>query len=220
MLNQNIFSNTNKLRKLLEQPVVIIDDALDSEVAEELYKQLLKSDAWTKQEIDENKSLEYLDDFYFKRDQIDINYSGAPAIVKDLYNYLNSKEIRQLFSDISGTCCDSFRASATIFNKGDQISEHNDLYVYDEPGKPKSKRVLTFNYYLTKHWDPKWGGNLIWNNPRSSISPKFNSLVLFNVTTNSSHWVEPVLIEPESKRLSITGWYLEEIKKEKFKLSL
>lgn len=218
MLNQDIFSNKEKLQGLLHQPVVVIDNALETNVAEDLYDQLIESNAWETQGTDKGSISEYDKDFNFKRDHIDLQNSNAPPALTELYNYLNSAEVRQMFGEISGRQCDSFRAAATIFNKGDQISDHNDLYIYDE--KPKYKRVLTFNYYLTKNWNAEWGGNLVWKKPHAVISPQFNTLVLFNVTTNSHHWVEPVLKDTENKRLSITGWFLQEIKKEKFKLSL
>lgn len=206
------------MQGLLRQPVAVIENALENDIAEELFQQLLASDSWEQQGTDTIKSEEYREDFKYHRRSIDMQNPAAPAVLKAFYDYLNSEEIRQMFSEISGRKCDSFRAAATIFNKGDHISDHNDLFIYDET--PKYKRVLTFNYYLTKNWKAEWGGNLVWKKPHSVITPKFNTLVLFNVTTNSYHWVEPVLRDTENKRLSITGWYLQEVKKEKFKLSI
>ena len=220
MLNLDIFSDKEKMHTLLQQPVVIINNALEHKFAEELYQQLIESELWEKQETDENKSAEYHKDFNFKRDHIYLDNPDAPPALTALNNYLNNKNTRQYFSDISGRCCDSFRASATIFNKGDFISDHNDRYIYRDPGKPKYVRALTFNYYLTKNWHADWGGNLVWKEPNKVITPAFNSLVLFNVTTNSHHWVEPVTVDTDVKRLSITGWFLTELKENKFKLSL
>jgi Rps23 Pro-64 3,4-dihydroxylase Tpa1-like proline 4-hydroxylase len=107
--------------------------------------------------------------------------------------------------DVVGNC----------FRKGDYISEHNDLYVYEQKdiNLPKHKRLLTFNYYLSKNWGSGWGGNLVWKKSHKVINPSFNTLVLFNVTTNSMHWVDPVLVDTDIERFSITGWYLQEIKK-------
>jgi len=220
MLNMSIFSNKKRLQELLLQPVITIENALETGFAENLYHQLMDSKAWERQETGENKSQDYRKDFNFKRDHIDLQNPNAPPALTALYAYLDSVEVRQLFSEICGRQCDGFRAAATIFNKGDHISEHNDLLVYEEKGMPNYKRELTFNYYLSKNWNPSWGGNLVWKKPYRVISPHFNTLVLFNVTANSEHWVDPVLIDTETKRLSITGWYLREIKKEKFKLSL
>lgn len=218
MLNQDIFSDINKMQELLRQPVVVIDNALESDIAENLYQQLIQANSWEQQGTDTIESSEYSRDFKFKRKSIDMQDPAAPPAVTAMYEYINSEEIRQMFSEICGRQCDSFRAAATIFNKGDHISDHNDLYIYDE--KPRYKRILTFNYYLTKNWDVEWGGNLVWKKPHQVITPKFNSLVLFNVTQNSHHWVEPVLKNTDNKRLSITGWFLQEMKKEKFKLSI
>lgn len=220
MLNQDIFSDKEKMQELLRQPVVVINNALESDVAEELYQQLIESRLWARQGPDEAKSEEYRKGFNFKRDYIDLDNPDAPPAVTAVYNYLISEEIRKLFSEFCGNQCDSFRASATIFNKGDHITEHNDLSIYERANMPKYKRVLTFNYYLSKNWDPAWGGNFIWKKPYQVINPAFNTLVLFNVTTNSEHQVDPVLVDTDVKRLSITGWFLQEMKKDKFKLSI
>jgi len=213
MLSSKMLANKELIRKQLRQPLVVIENALDKDIAEQLYKELLRSDAWEHQD---RKTENYI----YRRDIIHMDSKIAPFALKQLNSCLSSKETRQWFSDISGKRCDSFKAAATIFNEGDQITEHNDLYIYDEPGKPRYVRALTFNYYLSKGWNTEWGGNFIWKEPYKKISPLFNTLVLFIVTTSSHHWVEPVNQATDAKRLSITGWYLTELHKDKFKLTI
>ena len=220
MLNLEIFSNRRKVEKLLCQPVAVIHNALENDVAEKLHSQLNESKLWKVQQTDEKKRNKNRSDFDFKRMYIDLDNPDASPAVSSLYNYLIMEETRKMFSDICGNKCDIFRATATIFNKGDFISEHNDLDIYEAADGSKFKRVLTFNYYLSKNWNSDWGGNLVWKKPYQVINPSFNTLVLFKVTTNSEHQVDPVLIDTNEKRLSITGWYLEKMNQNKFKLSI
>jgi Rps23 Pro-64 3,4-dihydroxylase Tpa1-like proline 4-hydroxylase len=220
MLNLQFLSNKEKLKQELHEPVVIIKNALVEEVAEKLYQELSESELWFRSGAGQDKSTEYHEAFSYDRNNIDLHDPAAPATVTALYNYLSSQEVMNWFSDACGRQCDSFRGSATNFTKGDHISEHNDLFIYEDGDSPKYKRVLTFNYYLSKGWSEDWGGNLVWKKPHKVITPDFNTLVLFNVTTNSYHWVDPVLKDTVNKRLSITGWYLQEIKKSKFSLAM
>lgn len=213
MLNPAILDNKQEIREQLRQPVLVIKNALQEKKAEQLYEELLSSCAWVKQD-------RKTQDYTFNRDIINMENDAAPPALKELYGCLMSEEMRRWFSEVSGRQCDSFKAAATLYNRGDRLTEHNDRYIYEEPGKPCYVRALTFNYYLTKAWDPGWGGNFVWKEPYRLISPAFNTLVLFNVTTNSHHWVEAVTGDAGEKRLSVTGWYLSEVKQEKYKLSV
>jgi len=222
MLSNDMHTNQEGIQNCLrQQPVLVIENALNPEDAESLYEGLGASAAWAPQDTQTWKE-QGIDvaEFTYSRNHIDIADQRAPDALKALNTYLNSKTMKQWFSAVSGRRCDKFIASATIFDEGDHISEHNDYYIYEEPGKPRYVRALTFNYYLSKNWNPDWGGNLVWKEPYQRISPNFNTLVLFNVTTNSHHWVEPVTKHPGEKRLSITGWFLTEIQTERFSLSL
>ena len=220
MLNLDFLSNQEKLREKLCEPVVVIKNALEDEVAEALYQELSDYKSWTRSGTEEIKSTEYNKNFTYKRNSIELQDPNIPTTLKALHHYLSSQDVRQWFSEACGRQCDSFRGSATNFIKGDHISEHNDLFIYDDEDGTKFKRVLTFNYYLAKDWNVDWGGNLVWKKPHKVICPDFNTLVLFNVTANSHHWVAPVLKDTDVKRLSITGWFLQEVKTEKFKLSI
>ena len=191
MLNKNIIDNPDRIREQLKQPVIIIENALDEDFAENLCTQLLDSKLWEMQSTDIDLNPEFRKGYSYKRNHIDATSPVAPPLLKDLNTYLNSTRIRDIFTEICGTRCDLFRGEATIFNKGDHINRHNDrrIYKYDDANKPNYVRTLTFNYYLTKNWDPDWGGNLVWDEPQKIITPAFNSLVLFNVTRNSYHQV-------------------------------
>ncbi len=72
MLNQDIFSDKKNMQALLREPVVVIDNALDLNIAEELFQQLMNTNSWELQGTDTLKSSEYDKGFKFKRKNIDI----------------------------------------------------------------------------------------------------------------------------------------------------
>lgn len=213
MLNPAILQDREQIRIGLRQPLLVVKNALIPEQAERLYRDLLNSSAWTKQNYKTG-------DYAFQRDIINMESANAPASLRELYACLSGDEMKQWFAHVSGRRCDAFTAAATLYRQGDRLTEHNDRYIYEEPGKPRYVRALTFNYYLCKRWDPQWGGNFVWREPYQRVSPDFNTLVLFNVTTNSHHWVEPVTSHTDVARLSVTGWYLSEVKPERYQLSV
>jgi len=221
MLNKVFLSHSDVVREQLKSPVLVVPNALDVREAEALYQALDSATSWSKQDIRTWQEQGYdLADFEYKRKHIDLESDFAPPELKGLNQYMNKPETRQWFTNVCGRSCDRFIASATLFGCGDHISEHNDEYTYEELGKPRYTRALTFNYYLSKMWESDWGGNLIWKDPYQCIVPSFNTLVLFRVTENSNHWVEPVKENALEKRLSITGWFLTEIRSGAFNLSL
>ena len=72
-------------------------------------------------------------------------------------------------------------------------------------------RRLALVLYLSPEWRPEFGGALVVNDPAGGstrIEPAYNSVVAFDVLTNTSHLVLPVGPSAgESARLTIGGWY-------------
>ncbi|WP_297527144.1 2OG-Fe(II) oxygenase [Thiohalobacter sp.] len=220
MLSNEVLSSREDLKEKLKGPVVVLEDALDAEVAKELQSELLKSGEWVREDGSTWGKLGYQPGrFEVTRDSINIASEDAPAALKSLFRYLMAPETREWFSYASGQKLDRFIGSAAVFHQGDGISEHNDDHVFTD-GENVYRRALTFNYYLSTDWEAAWGGNLVWKSPRMVITPSFNKLVLFNVRPSSHHWVEAVRCETPHKRLSITGWYLTKIEKENFSLDI
>lgn len=212
MINPEVFRNTAYLKEGLKAPFLIIPNALIPERAEQLYEELIDAPSWKHEAISTNSG------FVYERDAIRMDAAGAPLALKELYSYLSSKECLDWMTDISGRDCDGFFGSAALFRPGDQISEHNDHKVIDRADGAKAVRSVTFNYYLTRNWDRSHGGNFVWKTPRESIVPAFNTLVLFRVGPDSSHWVEPISEGVTQKRLSISGWFLSALLKPQLRL--
>ena len=93
---------------------------------------------------------------------------------------------------------------ASCFTSGDFLSTHTD----------KDNGELAFVWNLTEaDWKPQWGGLLhllddSWKNVETTITPSFNTLVLFDVRGNGKpHFVSPVIAGVKEKRLAISGWF-------------
>jgi Rps23 Pro-64 3,4-dihydroxylase Tpa1-like proline 4-hydroxylase len=125
-------------------------------------------------------------------------------LFRDLLSALRDNDFRSFFEEISGL---RFGPTPLInaysYRAGDFLSSHTD--------DVKSKR-LSFVLYLSADWESRFGGLLHLidrNGDRIEIEPDYNSLVVFDVTARTEHFVSPV--EPcagEKARLTISGWFL------------
>lgn len=204
MINPNIYDDKDAVVEGLKRPFLLLENALIPNVAEQLYTELMQARHWDHQSISDPG-------FVYRRDAIVMGSKQATKMLDDLYAYLSSERCLQWISEVSGRRCDSFQGAAAIFKPGDQITRHNDKRILTKDDGTKAVRAVTFNYYLTKQWDARWGGRLIWDNPHTEIMPSFNTLVMFNVGQDTHHWVEPVRDGVEAKRLSITGWFMSSV---------
>lgn len=217
-INPDIFNDRAFLKEGLRQPFLVLRNALLPEKAEKLYEDLMQSGNWNRQSA-------VVPGFAYERLNIEMESAQAPDSLAQIYQFLTGKECLEWISDVSERRCDDFHGSAAMFRPGDHISEHTDRMVVTKPNGVKIVRMVTFTYYLTKNWDAKWGGRLIWKTPYTEIVPEFNTLILFNVGNDTHHWVEPIAGGVIEKRLSITGWFLnsqsnQDISKKKLNLKI
>ena len=128
---------------------------------------------------------------------------GQPAIVRDVYEYLNTPEVFSLIEKITGheglTYAD---AQYTSYSFGHFLTRHND-------DVSREGRRVAYVLGLSKNWHPDWGGLLHFfeqnGAPRDFWIPAFNTLSLFDVRhVHSVSYVTPFAKEP---RLSLTGWF-------------
>jgi Rps23 Pro-64 3,4-dihydroxylase Tpa1-like proline 4-hydroxylase len=68
-------------------------------------------------------------------------------------------------------------------------------------------RQLAFVWHLAKDWRSEWGGAFYWVPKASYLPPAFNTLYLFNVGPDSTHFVTQVSPYAQGKRLVINGWW-------------
>jgi hypothetical protein len=93
---------------------------------------------------------------------------------------------------------------ASHYGPGDFLSTHTD--------KDNGKIAFVWNLTIAD-WKPQWGGLLhlldpTWKHVEMSITPAFNTLVLFDVRGEGRpHFVSPVIAGVREKRLAISGWF-------------
>jgi Rps23 Pro-64 3,4-dihydroxylase Tpa1-like proline 4-hydroxylase len=85
---------------------------------------------------------------------------------------------------------------------GDYLKAHSD---------DNKDRRLALVMYLTPDWKPEYGGGLHMLDAKgneTTVDAAFNSIVLFDVLAETSHFVAPVdTAAGDASRLTIGGWY-------------
>jgi len=214
MFNSAAFSDLDTIKAGLAGPFIIIRDALEQTVAEELYTALINHDDWH----DEDESIfkvKTSDTYSYKRLGLDMADDTVPSPLKSLNTYLNNRKTLDLIENISNRNCDQFTGRAVAYREGHYIKSHNDLYTEKNEAKQILTRSVTFNYFLTKDWNDTFGGQFIWENPHTVVNPSFNTLVMFLVGPDSHHHVTPIKACGENTRLVITGWFITSRKADK-----
>jgi hypothetical protein len=112
-------------------------------------------------------------------------------------------ELREFFEAISGLplgWSDDFGSHAML--AGDFLTPHTDN---------QRNRQLALIIYMSPGWDARLGGILhVIDKDGNDVTilPEYNSLVAFDVLTDTHHMVTPITPEAGTKaRLSIGGWY-------------
>jgi hypothetical protein len=101
---------------------------------------------------------------------------------------------------------------------GGKLNVHLDYSIHPKLGL---ERRLNLICYVTKDWNPSWGGALgLWSHDAATASPKdlvtaiecrFNRAVIFDTTSNSWHGLpEPITCPPGMARKSIATYYLSQ----------
>lgn len=213
MLNPDLFNNPQSVCEQLRRPFVILENALLPDVAEELHESLVNFDGWNYQDqqslSDEQVAYQetHAPGYTFSRYNLQFGVDKLPPALQKFHEYLVSEPVRLWMADVSGRRCDDFEGGAAMLREGGHIADHNDYGIYRQQDGTTVTRALTFNYYLTRNWQPEWGGNFIWKKPYTRVSPGFNTLVMFLVGQHSNHCVEAVGPAARERRLAITGWY-------------
>ena len=226
MLMQCVLDDKEKIKQGLEEPYYIVTNAIEDTQAEKIREELLRTDVFDIQ--DESKMVEKgmnaSETFKYSRKSIPMaDESGrraVPEYLSRLYQYLNSEPILTWMSEVSGRKCDYFKGAGTIFRPGDRISSHNDVYFEKRPDGKIESRALTFNYWVTKDWQPEYGGRLVWERPFAEIVPTFNTLIMFLPRQVSDHYVEQVADSVTVPRLAVSGWFMTVRDKQPNKLKL
>ncbi len=97
-----------------------------------------------------------------------------------------------------GSCSQPY---AHAYGSGDYLRRHDDDF---------DDRCLTLVLYLSKRWRPELGGafHMVGGNGNEArLEAGYNTLVLFDVTAKTEHFIAPISPAAEALRLSIGCWY-------------
>lgn len=183
---------------LKQGKIVVLKDALDPTLAEVTHRDLRSPSApW---QLNEH----YFDDGYAFRHENIFNREVWTSRLNKTMNIFESKETREWMSKLSGRdCLGETTGAPSYYRPGFYSLPHTDW---------AGQRTVAYVWHLSKDWKPEFGGGLYWcsnDHSKAYFHASFNTLVLFGVTTHSSHFVTTVSpsIPPSAKRLTFNGWY-------------
>ena len=199
------------MRNIVPFDLWVIDNFLDLELANKLSDDFLdyNSSNWFNYNSPlENKKT--CNNWYFfpSTTYKFIAYLNSPEFI----NYISHlTEIKNLYPDTG-----LHGAGWHIHGKGGKLNVHFDYSIHP---KLELQRKLNIIIYLTKDWDPLWGGNLeFWSHDTKLNQPKekvkiienvFNRAVIFDTTQNSWHgFADPLTCPEHIQRKSIAMYYL------------
>lgn len=176
--------------------LVAIRNAFEPEFAERMYRALDTCTAWRVYEG-------YEADFHYHHHNL-YDASDFPADLAWCSKIFDSASTKAWATRLSGRSCPGpAEVSAAWYLPGDHSLPHNDV----APSGPNLGRQFAFVWHLAKDWRPEWGGALFWCSKACFLPPEFNTLWLFNVGPESTHFVTHVSPYAQGKRLAINGWW-------------
>ncbi|RIB10229.1 Oxoglutarate and iron-dependent oxygenase degradation C-term-domain-containing protein [Gigaspora rosea] len=160
------------------------------------------------------------EEFYHKSNDLyefyqseDLKLSKNPNTIK-LRETIYSECFVRTISELTGIHLDSTPdLSAHQYTQGNYLLCHDDDIKDDE--NMHGRRVAFIIYLVDKDWEKEYGGCLDLFNTDSqghpnqvslSITPKWNTMVFFELSPTSYHQVAEVLTSTKV-RLSISGWF-------------
>lgn len=189
----------------------IIDDFLDKDLANKLSDDFLEYDNpnWFGYNNPlENKKTNNNWYFFPPETYKFIDFLNSPNFISYLSKLTN---IKKLYPDpgLHG-------AGWHIHGNGGKLNVHYDYSIHP---RLELQRKLNFILYLSKEWNPEWGGGLqFWshnfenNTPDKKITTidvKFNRALIFDTTQHSWHgFAEPINCPKNVYRKSIAMYYL------------
>ena len=134
------------------------------------------------------------------------------------FAFLEDDTVKTTFSKAANISLEGpFTGFVSLLLPGDGTAPHTDVAV-TEPGQDPEfpggyRRAVGFALHMSKDWNPAWGGDLVWANPMTHVSPRFNSLTIFPSHHQAWHFIQPVVPHAPSfesggpRRMSISGWF-------------
>jgi len=210
---QMITRNLNGSEFLTSAPFnhIVIDDFFPDDVANRLADEFpdYTSEVW------------HVYDNAIENKKTSNSWNSFGPLTYNVVRYLNSSEFVGKLDILLGESLYSdpglHGGGWHIHARGGKLNIHLD---YDIHPKMRLQRKLNLIIYLTRGWDPKWGGGLeLWNHDESTNSPgscvvkvenRFNRAILFDTTQNSWHGLPEALNCPHDVyRKSLATYYLQ-----------
>ena len=196
---------------------VHIRDALQPQLAEDIWREMNATDRWVFRSGFEP-------DYQFQGSSVmdaDVRDRVAFESLNDLFDFLDAPEVKAPFAEAAGVSLGGpFQGFISLLGAGDHAAPHTDVHAYAPDELPEHERPLfpagyrravAWVCHMSKDWDPSWGGDLVWTTPMTHITPRFNSLTLFPSFNDAWHFVQPVAAHAAKagmpKRMSISGWW-------------
>lgn len=182
--------------RLAAGELIAIRDAFEPDFAERMFRSLDQCAAWRVYEG-------YEADFHYHHHNLYRceEYPQDMAWCAGLFDSPGTKAWVSRLSERD--CVGPAEVGASWYLPGDHSLPHNDV----AGSGPDLHRQVAFVWHLAKDWRPEWGGALFWCPTGSYVPPAFNTLFLFNVTPQSTHFVTHVSPYAQGKRLAINGWW-------------
>ena len=122
-------------------------------------------------------------------------------ILKDFYNFLNSKEFKEFIQKNTGT-----KAFGEIDCYGFQYKDTNYLLPHDDSSE---NRKIAYVINLSKNLTSESGGSLQFfkkDQVVKTITPEFNTFVIFQVIQGKTYHQVTEILENKG-RYTISGWF-------------
>jgi Rps23 Pro-64 3,4-dihydroxylase Tpa1-like proline 4-hydroxylase len=211
----NIHSLRDDYKNALPFEHIVIDDFLNQEYAETLYKAFPDNH--------ENWHV-YNNPIEVKFTFDDINSLDTP--LKNYFYYLSTNILTDLFrqiTDIHDLCHDEYLHGAGLHShpRYGRLNMHLDYEKHPHTGKERRLNVI---YFLSKNWEPSWNGqNQLWDSNMTQCvtktDVKFNRAIIFKTNDVSWHGLpDKILCPPNIYRKTLAFYYVSpmtKIKQEK-----
>lgn len=215
VLNDDVFGeDVEQLRSSFKAAApfnhVVIDNFFKESVAEALAAEMLRSaPGWHQYEnaIEIKKTCN--------------NWNEFPKQTYQVFSLLVSDPFVAFLREVTG--CRDLVADVGLHGggwhrhgRGGKLNTHLDYSIHPKIGM---QRKLNLIVYMTKDWDPAWGGGLgLWSHDTENNKPQkvekvvdclFNRAVLFDTTQNSWHGLPDPIECPEGRfRSSLAVYYM------------
>jgi len=185
----------NILDALVKDGFIVIDEALDANLAKELLNFAREQNNYKQAGI--SSALDTHIDKTRRSDKILwLNEDNAvQSKFLDFTSRLQKSINQELYMGLS-----YYESHFAIYNEGDYYEKHLDSF------KNSKNRVVTTVYYLNEQWNQSDGGELVIydknDNVLSKVLPKQNTLIIF-LSDKFPHEV----LATNKTRYSIAGWF-------------